>query len=108
MRLPFRKKDKKRDGQTSPVPAEFRPTGALNPLLFPPSPFSARLLAALPTKVLERIFTYICPHALDETYETCEESANDKGCMLCDLRDLAHCAQVNRIWRSAAIKILYV
>ncbi|QPG96953.1 hypothetical protein C2857_005537 [Epichloe festucae Fl1] len=109
MRLPFRKKDKKRDGRTSPTPAEFRPTGGFGPdaNASPPSRSSAQLLAALPPKVLARIFTFVCPHALDESYETCEESANEKGCMLCDLRDLSRCVQVNRAWRGTAIKILY-
>ncbi|KAK2603752.1 hypothetical protein QQS21_004037 [Conoideocrella luteorostrata] len=109
MRLPFRKKEKKRDGLTSPVPDEFRSIGGfgLDPGRFPPSRFSAQLLAKLPNKVLERIFTFVCPHALDESYETCEDSANEKGCMLCDLRDLSRCVQVNRAWRAASIKILY-
>lgn len=108
MRLPFRKKDKKRDGRTSPIPNELRPTGGfgLDANASPPSRSSAQLLAALPPNVLARIFTFVCPHALDESYETCEESANEKGCMLCDLRDLSRCVQVNRAWRGTAIKIL--
>ncbi|KAG5981487.1 hypothetical protein E4U55_002884 [Claviceps digitariae] len=108
MRLPFRKKDKKKNGRTSPIPEEFRPPRGfgLDTDVFPPSRFSAQLLAALPPKVLVRIFTFVCPHALDESYETCEESA-EKGCMLCDLRDLSHCVRVNRAWREIAIQILY-
>ncbi|KAG6009964.1 hypothetical protein E4U21_000735 [Claviceps maximensis] len=105
MRLPFRRKDKKKDGRTSPIPDEFRPS-RLDTNVFPPTRFSAQLLAALPAKVLSRIFTFVCPHALDESYETCEESA-EKGCMLCDLRDLSRCVLVNRAWREVAIKILY-
>ncbi|KAG6014768.1 hypothetical protein E4U43_006152 [Claviceps pusilla] len=107
MRLPFRKKDKKKSGRTSPIPDEFLPTRiGLDPNVFPPSRFSAQLLAALPPRVLARIFTFVCPHALDESYETCEESA-EKGCMLCDLRDLSRCVQVNRAWRETAVQILY-
>ncbi|KAG6026192.1 hypothetical protein E4U41_001321 [Claviceps citrina] len=109
MRLPFRRKDRKRSGQTSPIPDEFRPPTpgfGLDTNVFPPSPLSAQLLAALPPKVLSRIFAFVCPHALDESYETCEESA-EKGCMLCDLRDLSRCVLVNRAWREIAIQILY-
>ncbi|QUC18501.1 uncharacterized protein UV8b_02742 [Ustilaginoidea virens] len=109
MRLPFRKKRQEREGLASPVFDEFRAVGGygLKPLLFPPSRFSAQLLASLPPRVLERIFVFVCPHAVDDSYETCEKSANEKGCMLCDLRDLSRCVQVNRAWRATAIKILY-
>lgn len=106
MRLPFRRKDKKSRDDSSAIPAEFRPRGASEPPLYPPSQFSARLLDHLPPGVLERIFAFVCPHAHDETYETCEESANDRGCMLCDLRDLSHCARVSRTWRRSAVKVL--
>ncbi|KAG6103531.1 hypothetical protein E4U14_006197 [Claviceps sp. LM454 group G7] len=109
MRLPFRRKDKKKSQSAFIIPDEFRPTPygfALDTDVFPPSRFSAQLLAALPSRVLARIFTFVCPHAVDESYETCEESA-EKGCMLCDLRDLSRCLQVNRAWREVAVQILY-
>ncbi|KAM0558624.1 hypothetical protein ACHAPJ_004822 [Fusarium lateritium] len=113
MRNPFRRRNKKdkagSGGQSSDfvVPIEFRPPGAGRPPLFPPTRNSAYLLAHLPPKVLERIFTFVCPHALDETYDTCEGSASssDSVCMLCDLRDLAHCVQVCRAWRPSAVKV---
>lgn len=110
MRLPFRRKDKDKDKKhdASFVPAEFRPPGAAQPPLFPPTYRSAQLLAHLPPGVLERIFAFVCPHAQDESYETCEGSANDSGCMLCDQRDLSHCAKVDRRWRISAVKVLYV
>ena len=71
-------------------------------------PVSAQLLAKLPGPLLERIFSFVCPHTQDETYESCEQSALEVGdtCMLCDLRDLAHCAQVSRKWRVHATKLL--
>lgn len=47
--------------------------------------------------VLAYIFALVCPHTVDESYETSEESMTD-GCMLCDMRDLAHCAQVCKRW----------
>jgi hypothetical protein len=43
---------------------------------------------------------------LDESYETCEQSAVEDACMLCDLRDLAHCVQVCKAWHPAARKLL--
>jgi hypothetical protein len=114
MRNPFRRRNKKdkagSGGQSSDfvVPLEFRPQGAGCPPLYPPTRNSAYLLAHLPPKVLERIFAFVCPHALDESYDTCEGSASssDSVCMLCDLRDLAHCVQVCRAWRPSAVKVL--
>ena len=67
---------------------------------------SAAVLARVPTSVLKRIFGFVCPHSGDETYDTCEESALEEGCMLCDLRDLARCAQVSTQWKSVAKALL--
>ena len=69
---------------------------------------SMQILAALPPAVLERIFTFICPHSQDESYETCEQSAVDDACMLCDLRDLAYAGLACKKWRASAIKVMYV
>lgn len=63
-------------------------------------------VARLPAPLVERIFSFVCPHASDETYETCEQSAVEDTCMLCDLRDLSHCAQVSRRWRTLAANVL--
>ena len=71
-----------------------------------PSRASAWLLEQLPGPVLERIFAFVCPHTQDETYETQEQSSVEDACMLCDLRDLAHCVQVCRRWRKAAVRVL--
>ena len=71
-----------------------------------PSRASAWLLEQLPDPVLERIFAFVCPHTQDETYETQEQSSVEDACMLCDLRDLAHCVQVSRRWRKAAVRVL--
>lgn len=60
----------------------------------------------LPDQILERIFTFICPHTSDESYETCEQSAIEDACMLCDVRDLAHAGQVCKKWSKAAIKLM--
>ncbi|TQV92140.1 hypothetical protein V2A60_004439 [Cordyceps javanica] len=106
MRLPFRKKEKKTSVQLN-VPAEFRPAGAGLQPRFPPTTESASRLARLPPSVLHRILTCVCPHARDESFETCEESGRDDNCVLCDLRDLSHCAQVSRAWRAVAIQVLY-
>ncbi|SPJ74844.1 related to F-box domain protein [Fusarium torulosum] len=115
MRNPFRRRNKKdkagSGGQSSDfvIPIEFRPAGAGTLPLYPPTRNSAYLLAHLPPKVLERIFGFVCPHALDESYDTCEGSASSSNsvCMLCDLRDLGHCVQVCRAWRPSAVKVLY-
>lgn len=60
----------------------------------------------LPLPIIQRIFTFVCPHSSDETYETCEQSASDFSCMLCDLRDLAHAGMVCKAWRKAAIPVM--
>ncbi|SPN97597.1 related to F-box domain protein [Cephalotrichum gorgonifer] len=73
----------------------------------PPTYHSARLLSYLPPSALERIFAFTSPQSLDESYETCEKSFVENACMLCDLRDLAHCAQVCKKWRDSARKLLY-
>ncbi|KAK4622176.1 hypothetical protein CLAFUW4_06526 [Fulvia fulva] len=61
----------------------------------------------LPDKVLANIFSYVCPHSLDYTYESCEASQLGDGCMLCDLRDISKCAQTCRKWYAVAQGLLY-
>ncbi|KAH9826214.1 F-box domain protein [Teratosphaeria destructans] len=61
----------------------------------------------LPENVLDTIFAYVCPHVLDRTYLPCEESQIGDGCPLCDLRDLARCAQLCRRWYAVAQRLLY-
>ncbi|CCC13356.1 hypothetical protein SMACR_06645 [Sordaria macrospora] len=68
---------------------------------------SAMTLANLPAPILERIFTFVCPHSRDTSYETCEASSIEDACMLCDLRDLAHCLAVCKRWRKGGANILY-
>lgn len=75
---------------------------------YSPNRASAARLAALPAPVLERIFAFVCPHTQDCSYETQEQSSIEDACMLCDLRDLSHCIQVNRRWCKTAAKVLYV
>lgn len=74
--------------------------------LYTPTRASAARLAQLPGPVLERIFAFVCPHTRDSTYESQEQSSIDDACMLCDLRDLAHCIQVCKKWRTTAVKVL--
>ncbi|KAJ2895879.1 hypothetical protein MKZ38_006069 [Zalerion maritima] len=72
-----------------------------------PSHVSAQILARLPSPILERVFGFVCPHSQDESCETCEQSAVDDACMLCDLRDLAHAGIVCKKWRASAVKVMY-
>ncbi|WQF90383.1 hypothetical protein CDEST_15397 [Colletotrichum destructivum] len=39
--------------------------------------------------ILQSTMSFIFPHSQDETYETCETSANVDVCASCRLRDLA-------------------
>lgn len=109
MRLPFRRKDKdkkKKSGDLSQDYAAYARHHERTPSYPPPTHRSAALLARLPPPILQRIFGFVCPNACDNSYETCERSALDNGCMLCDLRDLAHCISVCREWRRAAVPVL--
>lgn len=72
------------------------------------TPASAMKLANLPAPILDRIFTFVCPHSKDTSYETCEASSIEDACMLCDLRDLAHCLAVCKRWRKEGANSLYV
>jgi hypothetical protein len=98
------------------LPFGSPPSGLYNPRAHPqsarfqsrPTRASAAVFAHFPAAVFERIFTYVCPHTRDETYETCEQSSVEDGCMLCDLRDLAHCVAVCKKWRIEAVKLMYV
>ncbi|RKU40744.1 hypothetical protein DL546_003999 [Coniochaeta pulveracea] len=68
---------------------------------------SATALMNLPPAILGKIFAFVCPQSTDESYETCEQSALEDTCMLCDLRDLAHCTAVCKTWRASALNLLY-
>lgn len=95
----------------SPPPAgTYDPRSYSQPTHLGPRPThtSAAVLARFPEAVFARIFTFVCPHSRDETYATCEQSAVEDGCMLCDLRDLARCVAVCRRWKTEAVKLLYV
>lgn len=64
-------------------------------------------ISRLPPKVLIKIFGYVCPHTADRSYEVSELAAvNTDACMLCDLRDLSHCAQTSRDWYRPAQELL--
>ncbi|KAL1998756.1 hypothetical protein VTN02DRAFT_5623 [Thermoascus thermophilus] len=61
----------------------------------------------LPPPLLSAIFADVCPHVRDDSYNSSEESMTEDGCMLCDMRDLAHCALVCRRWHREAQALLY-
>jgi hypothetical protein len=72
----------------------------------PPVPTLRRDYTKILPPVLARIFAFVCSHAADSSYATLEESMTQDGCMLCDMRDLAHCAVVCKRWYLAAQSIL--
>jgi hypothetical protein len=57
-------------------------------------------------KIITRIFENVCPHALDKTYCSIDESDVGDTCMLCNTRDLANCALVCKDWNGGANKLL--
>ncbi|KAI9828453.1 MAG: hypothetical protein M1832_002881 [Thelocarpon impressellum] len=65
------------------------------------------IASRLPPPVLERIFSLVCPHACDESYDDLEASMIEDGCMLCDMRDLAACSAACRGWSGTARSLLY-
>ncbi|EEA24100.1 hypothetical protein TMatcc_007174 [Talaromyces marneffei ATCC 18224] len=82
-------------------------TSRTSPLSPPYSSPSYDATKQLPPQVLSRIFYYVCPHSLDESYNSSEESITEDGCMLCDMRDLACCALVSKKWCTPAQNLLY-
>jgi hypothetical protein len=94
------KKGSKSKGQHSPEAAvyESRDKSYFELQRAPPVP--------LPPKVLRLIFQYVCPHTLDESYETLENSMPLDACALCDAGHLNNCALVCRKWSESAQKIL--
>ncbi|KAK0264977.1 hypothetical protein B0A54_09232 [Friedmanniomyces endolithicus] len=87
-------------------PQPTHPSTAYNS---PPTPYRGRdHTQRLPDPVLALILAYVCPHTQDSSYLPSERSQLDSdGCMLCDLRDLAHCAAVSRKWYAVSQKALY-
>lgn len=73
---------------------------------YPSAPAGRDHIARLPANVLLKIFEYVCPHTLDRGYEVSENAAVGDGCMLCDLRDLAHCSQTRRGWYQLAQELM--
>ncbi|RDW71475.1 hypothetical protein BP6252_08038 [Coleophoma cylindrospora] len=102
----FKRKKAKKALQQAQRQDEYAPTRTLAPYQTPQRS-SASYWEKLPPKVVERIFSFVCPHTQDESYESCEQSALEDACMLCDLRDLSHCAQVSRKWRKLAANVMY-
>ncbi|KAI5817009.1 hypothetical protein BZA77DRAFT_333456 [Pyronema omphalodes] len=80
---------------------------AFLPPRFPEANTNRPMISRLPDNVLERIFTFVCPHATDHSYLSAEETATEAGCMLCDMRDLARCGTVNRRWHRIAEPLQY-
>jgi hypothetical protein len=85
-----------------PMTAPSSPRGYAPGLLLRPS-----AAARFPEKVLARIFSFVCPHASDETLDCAEDTTTEAGCMLCDMRDLARCGAVSRSWHATAVKLQY-
>ncbi|KKA27060.1 hypothetical protein TD95_002463 [Thielaviopsis punctulata] len=72
-----------------------------------PTRNSPRLLANFPPALLDRIFSFVCPQTIDESYDPCEQSAVGDTCPLCDLRDLAHATMVCKRWHYYGVQTLY-
>ncbi|KAL5360737.1 hypothetical protein BJX96DRAFT_165389 [Aspergillus floccosus] len=102
-RLRKRSKSQSRVGRNASSDLRFESHDPLPPL--PPS--GPDYTKKLPRPVLRRIFASVCPHAVDSSYDTSEESMTDDGCMLCDMRDLAHCALTCKRWFTDARELLY-
>ncbi|OBT52204.1 hypothetical protein VE04_07466, partial [Pseudogymnoascus sp. 24MN13] len=68
---------------------------------------NAERYAPSPSNPRYTLSGFVCPHAQDMSYESCERSAEEDACMLCDLRDLSYCVRVCRRWRKTAVPVLY-
>ena|ERR1700749_4646888 len=72
------------------------------------SPLGQDYTTRLDRKVLARIFTFVCPHTLDTSYQILDDVDLGDTCMLCNLRNLAQCARVCKAWHDPAMQVLYV
>lgn len=63
--------------------------------------------ARAPPEVLLNIFSFICPHALDHSHKSAENSITESGCMLCGMRDLARVSLVCKEWHQVAQVLQY-
>ncbi|KAL3422924.1 F-box domain-containing protein [Phlyctema vagabunda] len=102
-----RKKTKSRNVFEQHQQEDYAPTPRLAAYRTPPAGAEHVAKLAVAPHVLAKIFSFVCPHTQDNSYESCEDSALEDACMLCDLRDLAHCAQVSKLWRNVATTVLY-
>lgn len=84
---------------------EVHSNGFNNRFVSPPPPLSKDYGQELPPAVLRRIFSHVCPHTLDDSLQSSEESLTE-GCGLCDMRDLARCAQACRKWYPIVQQVL--
>jgi hypothetical protein len=98
----FRSKSKLREINI-PQPVDY----ISHPVPSTPARFGRDHTTRLPDKVLNRVLQFVCPHSTDHTYQPSEDSQIGDGCMLCDLRDIAVCAQVCRWWYNLAQRLLY-
>ena len=105
MKWPFKRKKKQNAAEKAFDVSPPRHSPQFVPRVSDPR-WLAHLIALVPNQVWERIFQFVCAHAADDTYESNEQSAQDDSCMLCDLRDLAHCAQVSRRWNTLATNVM--
>ena len=95
----FRSKSRLKDNSAPPL--------AYSSASPPQRRYGPDLTKRLPDRILTNIFAYVCPHVQDSSYEPCEQSQVGDGCMLCDLRDLAGCAQASRKWYAVAQPLLF-
>ena len=70
------------------------------------SPPGPDYTAKLDRKLLARIFTFVCPHTLDTSYQNLDDVDLGDTCMLCNLRNLAQCARVCKAWHDPVMQIL--
>ncbi len=65
-----------------------------------------KLAPKLPPNVVNRILTFVCPHALDDSLNSLGGSPLGEKCPPCSARDLAHCALTCRDWNAVATQLL--
>lgn len=110
-RLRGRSKSSSRTAKVYDLHLQKNDHGSNGSKYVPPVPQLSRprrdLTQDLPLPVLRRILAAVCPHTQDDSYDTSEESMTEDGCMLCDMRDLAHSALVSRRWAVEARALLY-
>jgi len=81
--------------------------GYPRPAYLIPPPFDCIQALSEHPNILQRVFSYVCPHSEDVSFASLETIRGAiKECPLCGIKDLAACARVRQGWNQLATQQL--